>query len=865
MIKGFFSNREIETGKSRKVNQQKDPCDVCKLWQNVESPKMDYTGLGEKECLIIGEAPGDDEDEKWEKLGYQEPTQFIGRAGGLLRKELDRNHLNLDRHFWKTNALCCRPPGNRKPTKRELKLCKNRLDKTIAELKPKFIWLVGGSAVEAFYMGRFSNLGINRWRGICIPDKQSNAWVVPLYHPSHVLEKRDEGLNSVFRRDVKNAAAWLDKKPPVFIDFKSRVKILTDIQEVKKYLRNTLEFAGEIAFDYETSGLKPYKKGHKIWSVAVATDEGDCFAFPIDYPHWTENELDDIDELWENILKHKRIKKIAHNMKFEDTWTRQIFQTNIENWHWCTMNVAHLLDERSRFTGLKFQAYINYGVDQYDKEVEKFIRPKSGEFLNRLNEVHLNDLLLYNGMDAAITYTLFKDQEKSLSRKGGLRKAQTLWHKGVLALSDVQENGIGMDSQYYHDQGVKLKKSIDRLHHKVVNGEEAQLFKKESGREMNLRSSKDLKELLFDILKMEPTKFTATNRPSVDKEALAEINIPFTENLTEMRLLDKIRGTYLAQFDREIENGKMHPFFDLHTARTMRGSSSAPNFQNIPVRNELAKKITRSGIIPSPGNQLCEVDYGSIEVRVAACFTQDPVLVDYVNDPSTCMHRDQAKLIFKMTDKQVTTNVDGSSTNLRFYAKNQFVFPEFYGSWYKACTANIWENCFGFSIDGVKVKDHVGMSYQQFENHIKKVEDKFWKRFKVFKEWQESSIQKYKKRGYVEMFFGHRRGGYLTKNKIINTPIQGTAFHLLLWSLVRINEISKKEKWGTKIIGQIHDSILFDLRPEEKDHVFKTVKRVMCEDVREENPWIIVPLEVDFELTGIDRSWYEKKEVSYEG
>jgi len=164
-------------------------------------------------------------------------------------------------------------------------------------------------------------------------------------------------------------------------------------------------------------------------------------------------------------------------------------------------------------------------------------------------------------------------------------------------------------------------------------------------------------------------------------------------------------------------------------------------------------------------------------------------------------------------------------------------------------------------LNGDKVKDIVGMSYPQFESHLKKVEDDFWNRFKVFKKWQETSIANYIKNGYVEMFFGHRRGGYLSHNKIINTPIQGTAFHLLLWSLIRINNIRKSEEWQTKIIGQIHDSILFDLYPPETKHVLTTVKRVMCEDIRKENTWIVVPLDVDFEITPINGSWYEKEGI----
>ena len=873
MIRGFFSNKAITPKrKGSPPNTQptspKNPCEICGLYKTAQSPRMLPTGKGLLKCLIVGEAAGVDEDENWYKLGYDEPTQFIGKAGQLLREELDRNDLILDEDFWKTNSICCHPPKNRTPTKKELKLCNQRLWDTIDEKKPNFIWLLGGSAVESFYQGRFSNLSINRWRGLCIPDKKAQAWIVPMYHPSYVLRNQDENLRSVFRRDLKNATEWLKKTPPKFEDFESQIEIVTDFNRAKHLLTNTLDFAGEMAFDYETSGLKPYKTKdgypiHKIWSVAIATDLGNCFALPIDREHWSDKELDDIDWLWKEILKNPRIAKIAHNLKFEEAWSRAIFGIDAQNWVWCTMNAAHLIDSRAYFTGLKFQAYINYGVEKYDGAVKKFIAPKANEDLNSLDKMPLNDLLLYNGMDALLTYRLYEDQINLLDKKPKLWKANAFWVKGLLALSDVQETGICMNKEYYLNQDEELGTDIEILQKEIMKTKEAVLFEEKIGQPINIHSSKDLKILLFDLLKLKPVKLTAKENPSVDKDALAEVNIPFTNKLTELRLLDKIKGTYLAQFLREIEDNKMHPFFDLHQARTYRSSSAGPNFQNIPVRNETAKKIIRSGILPNPGHKLCEVDYGSIEVRVAACSTQDPVLIKYINDPTSCMHRDQAKKIFKMTTEQVMTDIEGASTNLRFYAKNQFVFPEFYGSWYKACATNIWENCIEFVVKGTKVKDHLGMSYRQFENHVKKIEDEFWDRFTVFKKWQENTIKQYLKTGYVEMFFGHQRGGYLSKNKIINTPIQGTAFHLLLWSLIRLNEIRKEEKWKSRIIGQIHDSILLSVFPPEQEHILKTAQRVMCEDIRKENKWIIVPLTVDFEITEVDGSWYTKEKIKY--
>ena len=150
-MKGFFKTFPLTRG-----ILSKESCRSCGLYKTCRSPKMNYTGKGRKKILIVGEAPGRSEDEDWERKGYKEPTQFIGDAGALFRLKLQPYGLDLDEDFWKINASNCRPPGNRKPTRKELKFCRFMLDKAIRELKPESIWLLGGAAVESFYMGRFT-------------------------------------------------------------------------------------------------------------------------------------------------------------------------------------------------------------------------------------------------------------------------------------------------------------------------------------------------------------------------------------------------------------------------------------------------------------------------------------------------------------------------------------------------------------------------------------------------------------------------------------------------------------------------------------------------------------------------------------
>jgi DNA polymerase I-like protein with 3'-5' exonuclease and polymerase domains len=108
------------------------------------------------------------------------------------------------------------------------------------------------------------------------------------------------------------------------------------------------------------------------------------------------------------------------------------------------------------------------------------------------------------------------------------------------------------------------------------------------------------------------------------------------------------------------------------------------------------------------------------------------------------------------------------------------------------------------------------------------------------------------------MFHGFRRRGFLTKNEIINTVIQGTAFHLLLWSCNRLNDLRKEEGWKSKWIGEIHDEILGDVDYGELKYVVDTTKRVMTQDILKDHPWINVPLISEITVTEVDQPWHLK-------
>ena len=878
-MRGFFTKEKpIKIAKNK---QAKDPCEVCGLYKTCQTPKMEYAGKGKRKILIVCEAPGQDEDEV-----SGEP--LTGEAGQLLDKHLRKYcNINMRRDCWMINSVNCRPPGNKTPTKKEIACCRPRVEQVVQELKPKIILLFGGPAIESFYNKRFSNLAISRWRGLIAPDKVNDAWIIANFHPSYILRKKDNHLSSTFKRDLRFTAKQLNRDRPTFPDYSQQVKSLYEEDEVHDYLTYLLKQKKVLmAHDYETSSLKPFGALQRIWTIGACI-ENEAVAFPFAYPHWSREFYEEIFELWGNILLSPRIKKIAHNLKFEDNWGRVIFKVPvIRGWKWCSMNAAHLIDERKFFTGLKFQAYLHFGADpNYGDAIKPYLKIPPGKSINTVDQYPLEDVLEYNGLDALFTAMLYKKQIRTLLKPLEPRKsAYKLFHDGLIALADAQLEGIPVDELYYQENYDKLGKRIQLIEKKILGSKEAKKFEAKTGNPLSLKkdiSSKDLRTLLFDIMKIKSIKKTDSGLASVDKDVLDQIDTTFTRLIKKRRRLFKIRNTYLSQFIREVHNGKINPFFDLHIPRSFRSSSSNPNFQNIPVREEQAKALVRKGVVPSPAFKLVFADYGSMEVRIIACYTKDKKLISYINDPTTDMHRDKAMEIFKLNKNQVTKT-------LRFYAKNQFVFPEFYGSWYVSCAGNLWDSCIDLETnEGVPVKEHlkskgiisphdnkrisvkrwsgrkITMLEQQynFENHIKKVEKKFWHDFPQVKEWQEKSFESYVKKGYIETKFGHRRGGFLTKNQIVNTPIQATAFHCLLWAFTKLNDYSRANWVYTRLIGQIHDEIIWNMHPSEQAEVYAATEDFMSIKIRDRFDWIIVPLAIEVEETPIDGSWFFKKEI----
>lgn len=450
-------------------------------------------------------------------------------------------------------------------------------------------------------------------------------------------------------------------------------------------------------------------------------------------------------------------------------------------------------------------------------------------------------------------------------------EAYQLLHNGILALSQVEANGICIDTKYLDKTIKRSKQRIHKLETQFRDSDLGKLWRKTFGAKTNFDSNQQLGQLLFDKLGFEGTKTTAGNYKT-DVATLEKVEHPMIAPYMEISKLKHTLNTFLMGVKREVVRDKAHVFYNLHTAATYRSSSSAFNFQNLPIRDPVQGETIRRCFKARPGRRLVEIDYSGIEVCIAACYHQDPVMIEYITDPSKDMHRDMAAQCFCISPEQVTKAA-------RYAGKNMFVFPQFYGDYFISCARSMWEwmerNKLKTADTEESIKDvlkskgikRLGACDPKerprpgtFEQHIKKVEQDFWgRRFKVYNEWKQNWFQQYQKTGGFRTKTGFYIKGNFGRNDVINYPVQGSAFHCLLWSLIEIQKELRKRGMKTLIVGQIHDSIIADVPDNELDEYLAIARHVMTVRLPKRWKWICVPLEVEAEVTPVNGSWHEKK------
>ena len=470
-------------------------------------------------------------------------------------------------------------------------------------------------------------------------------------------------------------------------------------------------------------------------------------------------------------------------------------------------------------------------------------------------------------------------------------EANRLLLDGQIALSQVEAWGVRVDKTYL-DTAIKDVSGRVRTMEEELKAHPDGVYKtwrRQYGDRTKLGSRDQLSNILFGKkdaagkvvggMGYTPRSYTAggigkASRASAAKATLEDVDLPFVRLWLKAEELKKALSTNLMGLLRECvetpDGWYCHPSYNLNTVSSFRSSCDKPNFQNQPVRMPEIAEIIRRCFIAPDGWHFGEIDFAQIEVRIAACYTQDPNLIAYIKDKSKDMHRDEACGMFFLRPEQVTKDA-------RHTAKNRWVFPQFYGSVYFQCAREIWEALGRQNIrvkDGPLLHEHLAAhgitelgdctptadnGDHTFVAHLKKREAYMWdKRFPVYTRWKKDWFDQYVKDGGCSSKVGFAWNGPMSRNEVLNYCIQCDAFQCNLWSLIQLVKALRRYRMKTRIVGEIHDSQQFVSPPGELNDFLDLAHEVMVDGLMKHWDWIIIPLETESEVCPVGKSWFDK-------
>lgn len=589
---------------------------------------------------------------------------------------------------------------------------------------------------------------------------------------------------------------------------------LIDSKEDRRTLIKLLLTSKIVALDTETTGINAMTAELVGLSFSIAEDQ----AFYIPIPP-QRKEAKKIVEEFKTVYENEKIIKVGQNLKYDLTVLLN-YDIEIKGALFDTM-VAHYVLQPELRHGMDYLAeiYLHYQTIH----IEELIGPK-GKNQKNMRDLNPKEVYRYASEDADITLKLKNILEKELKEKDAEKLFYEIEMPLIPVLINMERNGVLIDtgalkqsSTLFTKQMLSLEKEIQQM----------------AGETFNVSSPKQVGEILFDKLKIvEKAKRTKGGQYVTSEEALMEVRHKhvIVEKILEYRGLKKLLGTYIDALPKLInsQTGRIHTSFNQTVTSTGRLSSSNPNLQNVPVRDENGKEI-RKAFIPDEGCLFFSADYSQIELRIMAHLSEDKDMINAFLDDKD-IHAATAAKIYKKKLSEVT--------------------PEMRR---KAKTAN-----FGiiYGISPFGLSERLDISRGEASDLI----NGYFKTYPKVKEYIEKCIDIAKEKGYVETVFHRKR--YLpdinSRNSVvrkyaernaINAPIQGSAADIIKVAMINIYRRFKTAGLKSKMILQVHDELNFSVPRNEKEIVEDIVIQEM-----ESAYHMHVPLKVD---CGWGNNWLE--------
>lgn len=782
-------------------------CKECELYRSAQAVCLMGRGPIPSDIMVIGEAPGFREDE----IG----KPFQGKAGQLLDKLL--NDVGIKRKdCYITNICKCRPPNNKTPTNKQMKACREYLEREIQEVKPKYVLLLGATALK----GAINKAKITENHGVVY--ELNGIKYLPTFHPAAALRdpKRLDPLRNDLERFAKVVEGMeIDDGPHLnWCEVKSFEQFNACLADI--------EASPVVSFDLETTGLEWWVEDFQINCMGIATPNGQwVIPFGMKGSRFKKYHTQKLMvELIEGAMEGKKV--VTHNGKYDNLCLRSQYGIRFPI-TFDTMQASHLVDENSP-NGLEYLARVifkapNYGLSTPEKKGNT--KPKR--------------LYKYCALDVYYTLKLYYYFKRKLQAdKATLKIFKHLIMPAAIVFEDIEEEGVYV----LEDKLAKVEKDLLKKIEKVT--EKLNEFTKKE--EVNWNSNQQVAEIVFGEWGLSPVKITDTGQPSTAEDILKRLakESEGVDLLLEYRGHHKQWSSFIKGWKKRMMDGRLHPSFKLHGTVTGRLSCTNPNLQQVPRDSSI-----RSLIGAPPGWTFVQADYSQVELRVAAMLAGENTM-KRIFQTGGDVHTETAKSLIGKHEVEKEERKKAKAVNFGFlYGMGAPKFQDY-------------------------AQDKYGVKLSMAES--KKYRTRFFEKYSDLTRWHEKQRRIARSFGQVRSLIGRLRRlpevyspdrklkGEAERNAI-NAPVQGLASDITLIALV---EIRKRFSWDVvKIIGSVHDSVLLVIKDEYLEEVLPKIKKIMEDPPMLKKKFKVnlpIPLVVDIEVGnwGSGKEWELKKKSS---
>ncbi|KLT64833.1 DNA polymerase I [Pedobacter sp. BMA] len=590
---------------------------------------------------------------------------------------------------------------------------------------------------------------------------------------------------------------------------------LVDTAEKRAELIKLLLAEPRISFDTETTGTDANTA--ELVGLSFSVKPGTGYYIPVSSDR---NEAQAVVNEFKVVLENEQIEKIGQNTKY-DILVLKWYDIEVKGKIFDTMLAHYLIDPDTRHgMDVLSENYLGYSPIS----ITKLIGAK-GKNQITMRDVPVEDVVDYAAEDADVTLQLAHVFEPKLKELNAAKLAAEIENPLVYVLADIEMQGVRIDMDTLRSYSAELEIEIRKAEQSVFD---------KTGVKFNLASPKQLGEVLFDHLQLDPkAKKTKTGQYQTGEDVLTALasKSDIVQDILDFRQLQKLKSTYVDALPLMIneKTGRVHTSYNQAVAATGRLSSNNPNLQNIPIRTERGREVRKAFIARDENHILLSADYSQIELRIIAEISKEENMLDAFNK-GIDIHTATAAKVYGVSIEEV----DGTQ---RRNAK-AVNFGIIYG-----------QSAFGLS-------QNLGIPRKEAAEII----DQYFTQYPGIKRYMSDTMNFARENGFVETIMGRRRylrdinsanqtvRGFAERNAI-NAPIQGSAADMIKIAMINIHHEMKAQKLQSKMTMQVHDELVFDVVKSEKETMKAIIQDKMANAIK-----LTVPIVVEI---GEGENWLE--------